>query len=141
MYARLQRSGSVYGVDGAIEVCALAAGEDELLLSLWPTRAEAAADPASEWYEVHTNQCCPNRPEPVSFAVVLRFGGPLREPVRMVGYPGASRAMALWQPDRLNQVTVVLAAAPPSIEDTRRAVEPDQVDLYQVLSLQAGIPS
>jgi hypothetical protein len=139
MYARLQRSsGSVYGVDGAIEICALAAGEDELLLSLWPTREEAAADPASEWYEVHTNRVC--RDEPASVAMVLRFGGPLREPVRMAGYPGAVRAMTLWQPDRLNQVTVVLASSPPSMEDTRRVFGPDRVDLYQVLSLQAGTP-
>jgi hypothetical protein len=139
MFARLQRSpGSVYGVDGAIEICALGAGEEELLLSLWPTREEAAADPASEWYEVHANRV--SRVEPASVAVVLRFGGPLREPVRMSGYPGAIRAMALWQPDRLNQVTVVLASSPPSIEDTRRAIGPDRVDLYQVLSLQAGTP-
>jgi hypothetical protein len=139
MYARLQRSpGSVYGVDGAIEVCALAAGEDELLLSLWSTRQEAAADPASEWYEVHTDRA--GKGESASVAMVLRFGGPLREPVRLAGCPGVSRAMVLWQPDRLNQVTVVLASSPPSTEDARWVVRPDRVDLYQVLSLHAGTP-
>jgi hypothetical protein len=141
MFARLRRGGAwVVGVDGAIEVCALRSpdGQDTLLLSLWPTLTEARADPTAEWYEVHTDQV--RRGEPAEVAAVVRFGGPIWEPVPVPGDAEAIRAMTLWQPERLNQVIVMLAASEASIGDGHQVAGADQVDLYQVLSLQAGTP-
>jgi hypothetical protein len=178
VYARLRRGTSVYGVDGAIEVSLLrGAAGDEVLLSLWPTLAEAAADPGAEWYEVHsaelrslrsrgdrpldpmTSPTCAARSlagardlrcssgEDISgrsrraeFAAVVLFGGPLWAPVRFPHPVGTSRALTLWQPERLKQAVVLLAASAESLVDFAGPVEADRVDLYQVLSVYAGCP-
>jgi hypothetical protein len=136
VYARLRRGTSVYGVDGAIEVSLLrGAAGDEVLLSLWPTLAEAAADPGAEWYEVLGDQSGAGGPAEV--AAVVLFGGPLWAPVRFPHPAGTSRALMLWQPERLKQAVVLLG---PSPVDFPGPVEADRVDLYQVLSVHAGCP-
>ena len=146
MYARLQRgSGSVYGVDGAIEVSTFrrVSGDDEVLLSLWPTLTEAGADPASEWYEVEDLRHA-DADTAARVAVLLLFGGPIWEPVRLPNPAGTVRTLALWQPERLCQVTVVLASSLTSIEDSRDRMMArsgaDRVDVYEVLSVSAGSP-
>ncbi|HEV8557458.1 MAG TPA: hypothetical protein VGR06_13795 [Actinophytocola sp.] len=142
MYARLRRGTSVYGVDGAIEVSLLrGAAGDEVLLSLWPTLAEAAADPGAEWYEVLGD--APGTDAPVkndAAAAVVLFGGPLWAPVRFPHPVGTSRALTLWQPERLKQAVVLLAASRASLVDFSGPVEADRVDVYQVLSVHAGCP-
>jgi hypothetical protein len=139
-YARLRRGSSVYGVDGAIEVSVLGrAPGDEVLLSLWPTLAEAAADPGSEWYEVHADDPGAEPLGPAETAAVVCFGGPLGAPVRIPHPEGTVRALALWQPDRLNQVVVLLAGAGASLADSRE-LGADRIEVYQVLSVCAGSP-
>ena len=139
VFARLQRGSSLYGVDGAIEVSTLrrASGEEEVLLSLWSTLAEAGADPRSEWYEVHADH---GDREPAEVAAVVCFHGPMPGPVRFPRPAGTVRALELWQPDRLNQVVVVLGRSLESIADGRGLPEADRIDVYQVLSVQPGTP-
>lgn len=169
MYARLQK-GAAYGVDGAAEVFSLhrLAGSDELVLSLWPTRAEAGADPAAEWYELEVDQPGGDRDAAPEIAAVIAFETPMSEPrlaatrranteriaPHMADHAGSVRALVLWQPERRSMLVVVLALSVESIEDGQREVlstgllpgedpalliDPERVDLYRVVSARVGI--
>jgi hypothetical protein len=167
MYARLGRTEE--GTAGAAEVCTLhrLAGADELVLSLWPTAAQAAADPTAEWYEVEYDQPRRDRDEQPAIAALVCFDGPVSDPVhaaakragterigpRMAEHAGLVRTLALWQPERRGMLVIMTAVSVEAVESAHRAVMatellpdedpallpgPDRVDLYRVRST-AGV--
>ena len=167
MYARMGRTAD--GTTGAAEVYTLhrVAGADQLVLSLWPTAAQAAADPTAEWYEVEYDQprhAAGERPE---VAALVCFDGPISDPVHAAAqrastgrigpllavHDGLVRSIALWQPERRSMLVIMAAVSVEAVESAHRAVmatellpdedpalllDPDRVDLYRVRST-AGV--
>ena len=172
MYARLQQdTGSAHGVDGASEVYGLhgLAATDGLVLSVWPTREEAAADRTAEWYVLEDVAPGGDRDARPEITALVSFDGPLSDPVHqaiqranterigpsLVDHAGSVRALVLWQPERRAVLVVVLALSVEAIEDAQRVMlstellpgedpallrEPDRVDLYRVSSLRVATP-
>jgi hypothetical protein len=167
MYARIGRTED--GTTGATEVCVLhrLAGADDLVLSLWPTEAQAAADPAAECYEVEDDEPGGGRDARSAFAGLTWFDGPMSAPVRdaarragrerigpvLAGHAGTVRSMVLWQRELRRMLVVTLAVSVDALEDGQRTVlstellpgedpallpGPDRVDVFRVVSM-AGV--
>lgn len=167
MYARMGRTEE--GTAGATEVYTLRrlAGADELVLSLWPAAAQAAADPTAEWYEVEGDWPRRDHGEQPTVAALVCFDGPVSDPVhaaarragaeriapRMADHEGLVRSMALWQPERRGMIVIMTAVSVEALESAQQAVMsstllpdedpallpgPDHVDIYRVRST-AGV--
>lgn len=171
MYARIQQGGSTGSVRGALSGSVLhrLVGSDELVITLWATEAEAAADPTAEWYEVtaeHTGGAAAATP---AIVAVMHFDGP-RSPElvaaadtadrriasMMSDHPGGVRVQMLWQPQRRSQVLLSYATSVDSLEQAQQKIRtmelwededvallpgPDRVDLYRVEPLNASVSS
>ena len=167
MYARMGRTEE--GTTGAAEVYGLhrLAGADDLVLSLWQTAGQAAADPTAEWYEIEYDAPGGTSDEQSLVAALVSFAGPMSDPVRaatarvgterirplMANHPGTVRSLTMWQPERRCVLVIVLATSVDAIEDGQRVARsaaqqagedpallpgPDRVDLYRVRST-AGV--
>lgn len=139
MYARIQRAG---GADpdlaGAHEGSRLRrlAGAEDLLVSLWATQADAAADPTAEWYEVEQDRPGANAGDPAEVVSVVYFDGPLSPELRaaavwadeeritpvMREHPGGVRHLRLWQPERRAMVYLVHATSTESLERGQQVI-------------------
>jgi hypothetical protein len=78
MYARVRKA---TGEDGSVERFMLrrVAGREELQVSLWATREDAAADPTAEWYEVEADQrMASGGADRIDLYRVVPNGGPVR---------------------------------------------------------------
>lgn len=167
MFARMGRTED--GTTGATEVCTLhrLAGADELVLSLWPTAEQAAADPTAEWYEVEGESPGAARDERPAVAALVCFDGPVSDPVHaatkqagteriaplLAGHAGIVRSLMMWQPERRSMLVVMTGVSVAAIESGQQAVMstkllpgedpallvgPDRVDLYRVMTT-AGV--
>ncbi|MBC6451443.1 hypothetical protein [Actinokineospora xionganensis] len=135
MYARIHKSTGA-PPDGAREAHTYRrlAADDELMVSLFDTREDAAADPTAEWYEVESDH--PGAGSPAGVAAFLYFDGPISDEVHQAAerahreriapamrtQPGVSRALVLWQPQRRTALVVSTADSVESIEAGQRAV-------------------
>jgi len=163
MYARMGRTEA--GTDGAAELFTLhrLAGSDEILLSLWETVEQAAADPTAEWYLVGADRSGGSRGEEPKVCALMTFDGPVSEPVRaaaeragnerigprMATHEGTVRTVSLWQPERRVLRVILMSTSVEALEDAQRVVMstellpgedpallpgPDHVDLYRVFA-------
>lgn len=127
MFARLSTES-----DGAVEVVRLRAlaGPRTVLLSLWDHRAEDDG-----WFEVEADQRLADADHEPAAAGVYYFDGPMspahraaavtanrRISAAMATHPGGVRTLVLWQPERREQVVVVLATSLESLELGQRTV-------------------
>lgn len=171
MYARIQQGGSTGGAHGALSGSVLRrlAGSDELVVTLWATEEEAAADPTAEWYEVVGEHRTDDPDATPTIVGVIHFDGPLSAelvaasakadrriaPV-LARHPGCVRVLKLWQPQRRSQVLLSYATSVESLEQANQKIGamdlwadedaallpgPDRVDLYRVEPLNASVSS
>lgn len=135
MYARIHKSTGA-APDGAREAHTYRrlAGDDELMVSLFDTQDEAAADPTAEWYEVEADS--PGAEAAGGVAAFLYFDGPISDEVHkaaerahreriapaMRTRSGTGRALVLWQPQRRAALVVSTADSVESIEAGQRTI-------------------